>query len=252
MKKEIVEVDKARGVFRVTTSDERFYMRPSKNATTGLPEYEFVPSVTYITSFYPKGAQLTKWIADQGWDEAEAKKKEAGERGSRIHQAVAVLVAGGTITPDWAYEGQELTVEEYAAVLSFRDWFEVTRPEVLGSEFLIWNEEHGYAGTVDLKVRMGGEVWVIDLKSSKSVYPEYSLQLSAYKKCIPDATRIGVLQVGSKRTKAGWKFTELEDRFDVFLATKRIWENEVGKDKPLQREYPLSISIRKPAGPARG
>lgn len=95
--KEIVEVDKARGVFRVTTSDERFYMRPSKNATTGLPEYEFVPSVTYITSFYPKGAQLTKWIADQGWDEAEAKKKEAGERGSRIHQAVAVLVAGGRL-----------------------------------------------------------------------------------------------------------------------------------------------------------
>ena len=202
--------------------------------------------MTYITSFYPKGPQLTKWIAEQGWDEAEKKKTDAGARGSRIHAAVAALVGGGTVTPDMKFDGVELAVDEYAAVLNFRDWFEATRPEVLGSEFLIWNDEHNYAGTVDLKVKINGEVWVIDLKSSKSVYPEYALQLSAYKKCIPDATRIGVLQVGYTRSKSGWKFTELDDKFDVFLATKRVFENETAGAKPLQREFPLSISIRLP------
>lgn len=246
MKKEIVDIDPARGVFRVTTDNERFYIRPSKNKTTGLPDYEYAPSVTYITSFYPKGKELTKWIAEQGWDEAEKKKTDAGARGSRIHSAIAALVGGGTVTPDMTFDGVQLAVDEYSAVLNFRDWFEATRPEVLGSEFLIWNDEHNYAGTVDLKLKIGGDIWVIDLKSSKSVYPEYALQLSAYKKCIPDATRIGVLQVGYARSKSGWKFTELDDKFDVFLATKRIFENETAGDKPLQREYPLSISIRPP------
>ncbi|MBK8652190.1 MAG: hypothetical protein IPN23_10860 [Elusimicrobia bacterium] len=246
MKKEIVDIDPARGVFRVTTDNERFYIRPSKNKTTGLPDYEYAPSVTYITSFYPKGPQLTKWIAEQGGTKQEKKKTDAGARGSRIHAAVAALVGGGTVTPDMKFDGVELAVDEYAAVLNFRDWFEATRPEVLGSEFLIWNDEHNYAGTVDLKVKINGEVWVIDLKSSKSVYPEYALQLSAYKKCIPDATRIGVLQVGYTRSKSGWKFTELDDKFDVFLATKRVFENETAGAKPLQREFPLSISIRLP------
>ncbi|MBK7546187.1 MAG: hypothetical protein IPI56_10685 [Elusimicrobia bacterium] len=245
MKKEIVDIDPARGVFRVTTDNERFYIRPSKNKTTGLPDYEYAPSVTYITSFYPKGPQLTKWIAEQGGTK-QRRKTDAGARGSRIHAAVAALVGGGTVTPDMKFDGVELAVDEYAAVLNFRDWFEATRPEVLGSEFLIWNDEHNYAGTVDLKVKINGEVWVIDLKSSKSVYPEYALQLSAYKKCIPDATRIGVLQVGYTRSKSGWKFTELDDKFDVFLATKRVFENETAGAKPLQREFPLSISIRLP------
>ncbi len=244
MKKEIIQVDEKRGIFRVTTDDSRFYMRPSKDKTTGLPDYEYVPSVTYITSFYPKGKTLTKWIAEKGWEEAEALKEAAGARGSRIHLACASLASGGTITPDVKYDGVELSVDEYAAVMSFRDWFETVRPEVLGSEFIIWNEEHGFAGTVDLKVKINGEIWVIDIKCGQGLFPEYAMQLSAYRQSIPDCQKTAVLQVGYRRSKVGYKFTETEDNFPVFLATKTIWAAETEGQKPLQREYPMSLSIR--------
>ena len=136
MKKEIIDVDKARGIFRVTTADERWYSRPSKNPSTGLPEYEFVPSCTWIASHYPKGLAFYKWLAEHGWDESEALKQAAADRGSKIHLAIADLVAGKTILPDSQYLGSELTVDEYSAVITFRDWFESVRPEVLGSEYI--------------------------------------------------------------------------------------------------------------------
>ncbi len=59
---------------QVTTIDERWYARPKVNQTTGLPEaFEFVPSVTWITGFYPKGVEFYKWLANTGWDTARAR-----------------------------------------------------------------------------------------------------------------------------------------------------------------------------------
>lgn len=254
MKKEIIDVDPARGIFRVTTQDERWYVRPSKNKTTGLPDYEYVPSSTWICGHYPKGTAFYKWLAEHGWDESEALKQAAADRGSRIHLAIADLVAGKTITPDAKYADAELTVDEYSAVLNFRDWFEQVRPEMMGSEYIVWNDEHGYAGTVDLKMRIKGQVWIVDIKTGQNVWPEYSLQLSSYRHADKECQRTGVLQVGYKRNKNGVKFTEIEDKFNLFLAAKEIWKNETEGQKPSQREYPMTIAIRPsvPAVPTNG
>jgi len=44
MKKEIREVKK--GIVQITCYDERWYAKETKDKKTGLPKYEFVPSVT--------------------------------------------------------------------------------------------------------------------------------------------------------------------------------------------------------------
>jgi hypothetical protein len=59
--------------------------------------------------------------------------------------------------------------------------------------------------------------------------------------------KLAVLQIGYKRNKAGWKFTEVEDKFHLFLATWGIWANETAGQKPLQRDYPLSLQVTTPA-----
>jgi len=79
MKKEIREIEN--GVMRITTVDERWYSRPVNDKVTGLPTYEFLPSVTWICESYPKGVAFYKYLANKfSWDEAEALKKAAGER----------------------------------------------------------------------------------------------------------------------------------------------------------------------------
>src|SRR3990167_5217666 len=94
MQKEIRTL-KDGGLVQITLVDERWYARPKMDEVTGLPvTYEFVPSVTWICGFYPKGIPFYRWLASTGWDEAQAIKNAAGGRGSKGHQAIGDLLGG--------------------------------------------------------------------------------------------------------------------------------------------------------------
>src|SRR5205085_7684493 len=59
-----------------------------------------------------------------------------------------------------------------------------------------------------------------------------------------DVTRLGILQVGYKRNKnQKYKLTEITDKFPLFLAAKLIWANECEGVAPLQKDYPLLVSL---------
>jgi hypothetical protein len=77
MKKFIKTVDEKRGIIQVTIATERWYIRERENPVTKLPEFNYVPSVTWIAGHYPKGIQFYKWLAEQGWDESQAIKSAA-------------------------------------------------------------------------------------------------------------------------------------------------------------------------------
>lgn len=254
MRKDIRTVDAARGIMSVTIVDERFYMRPTLDLVTGLPSgWEFVPSVTWICSFYPKGIPFYRWLASMNWEESQAIKQAAGDKGSKVHQAVALLLEGRVIEMDAKIINpstgmpEELTLEEYECLLAFRDWWRsLMNPELLDSEFVLWGD--GYAGTGDLLCKIDGRVWLIDLKTSQQVWPEHELQVSAYAHALPEELRafppaLGILQVGYRRNERRWKLTEIADHFDLFLAAKEIWKKETAGQEPFKRDYPLEIAL---------
>ncbi len=80
-------------------------------------------------------------------------------------------------------EGQaaesELTYEELLCVKSFLDWRNTVKLEVIAAETTVFSEIHGYAGTVDLICRIDGQPYIVDFKTSKYVWKEYELQISA-------------------------------------------------------------------------
>jgi hypothetical protein len=252
MKRDIREVDHERGIIQITTSDERFYARRVNEDSM----WDFVPSVTWISDFYPKGVGFYKWLASKGWSEAEAIKAAAGDKGSKVHQAIGVLIQGGTVEMEDAFENprtldqEPLTPAEYECLMSFRDWFAEVRPEVIDVEYTVWNERYRYAGTVDLKCRLNIDdykrVWIIDFKTSSDVWMPMELQVSAYKHgdtSEPKPHKLAILQVGYRRNKKKWKFTPIADQFSLFLAARKIWEKEAGSQRPLQRDYPMSLSL---------
>lgn len=246
MNKIIKLVDKERGIMQLTTVDERYYIKENKNKKTGIPEFEFVPSVTWITHFYPKGIQYMQWLAKKGWDEAETIKTEAGDKGTIVHHAVEKLLNEKTLKMEEKIVDRdgverEMTPDEYAAVMSFATWYAEAKPKILATETVVWGD--GFAGTVDLVVEIDGQKWIIDLKTSQSVWPSHEIQVSAYKHAAKSDAKLAILQVGYKRNKAGFKFTDVEDKYELFLATKKVWENETSGDKVLQKDYPLIINI---------
>lgn len=251
MKREIREVKD--GLLQITFPDERWYARKILDGT----QWQFVPSVTWISDFYPKGVGFYKWLADHGWDEAEAIKAAAGDKGSKVHQGIGMLLAGRTVGMEDVFENprtleqEPITPDEYLALMSFVDWFNEFKPEVIAFDYTVWNERYFYAGTVDLKCRLNHEkfkgVYIIDFKTSLDIWPSMEMQVSAYRKADlsdPRPTKQAILQVGYRRNKTKkWKFTEVPDKFPLFLHARAIWKNETDGIVPLQREYPLSLSL---------
>jgi len=256
MRKEIVIIDKELGIYRVTTPDSRWYLEETTDEKTGLPVFSWNPSVTWISGFYPKGLQFYKYLASKGWDESQAIMEAAGSRGTKVHNAVTILQAGGTVTMEDKFTNpntdlaEELTVEEYEAIVSFKRWCDEVNPEFILNEKTVISKLHGYAGTVDIVVKIGDQVYIIDVKTGQYIWPEYEIQIAAYKQALTEMghktenVKLAFLQLGYKKNKRGFKFTEVEDKFELFLHAKAIWENECGGEKPKQAEYPLQIKLK--------
>lgn len=260
MKKEIREVRD--GMLHVTIADERWYIRDTFDSVTGLPSgKEYVPSVTWITGHYPKGVGFYKWLAQKGWDEAEAIKSAAGDKGSKVHQGIVHLIDGLPIKMDDAITNpstglpEPLTLEEYDCLLAFRGWWAESQPETQLRERVVWNDAYGYAGTLDWFGRLTGKgldgLWLLDWKTGQDVWPEHELQVSAYKAALEsmgvlktdEPVRLGLLQIGYRRNKRRWKLTEVIDQFDLFLAARRIWQKEAAGAEVFRAEYPLEIVL---------
>lgn len=261
MKKIIKEVDEKKGLVQVTIADERWYLKSVENKKSGIPEYKAVPSVTWITQSYPKGIAYFKWLADKGWDEAEAIKSAAGDKGSKVHEAIAAILEGNEVRIDSKFmnksteQMEELTLEECDCILSFKKWFDAVKPKIISYEFALFSDVHDYAGTIDFLCKIGDEYWIIDFKTSQYVWPSYELQLAAYKEALkeddtellpkefnPGNIKLAILQIGYKRNKDGFKFTEVEDQFDLFKAAQLIWRKEHGGEQPTKKDYPIVLS----------
>lgn len=275
MKKEIRITDQKRGIVQVTTADERWYLKESKNQITGLPEFKAVPSVTWICGHYPKGIGFYKWLADKGWDESQAIKVSAGDKGSRVHEAISAILNGDEVRIDSKFisklsgREEELSLEEVACIVSFVDWKKsLTNFEPIAWDITVFSDQYGYAGSIDLVARINGELYVVDFKTSKQVWAEYELQVSAYRQALENGEnpiyelnpngsqkeklldcsgmKTAILQVGYSLNKAGYKFTETENKFSLFMAAHQIWENESSTQHPSQKDYPIIISPGRP------
>lgn len=267
MQKVIREVDEKKGIVQITLADERWYAMSVEDPETLLPKWVFVPSVTWICGFYPKGIGFHKWLASMGWNEAEAIKEAAGGRGSKVHQAVGRLLDGfpvamtDTLPNPNTQLPEEITLEEYEAILSFAAFWTKYKPVLIAKEMVVWNKEKGYAGTVDLVAiilpqyadkDVPAGITLLDLKTSKSVWPSHEIQVSGYKRTqqIEDLMRehgfsqinLGILQLG-RPTKLTYKYHVIEDQFELFLATKLIWSKETAGTEPPQRDYPVKVQL---------
>lgn len=272
MKKEIRVADEKQGLIQVTTYDERWYAKPQSDEKTNLPaSFKFVPSVTWIASFYPKGVFFYKWLAEKGWDEAEAIKSAAGNKGSKVHLAVADIMLGREVRIDSKYPNkdkgidEELTLEEIDCIMSYQNWKEEEEKthdiEVVAFEVAVFSDKYNFAGTVDFICKTTNRetkeetYWLIDFKTGQSIWFESEMQVSAYRETIingengfqklpPEADlKLAILQLGYRMNKKGYKFTEIKPCFDMFLTAQKIWENEAGKQTVHQKDYPVVISV---------
>lgn len=233
------------------------FTRPMRRVDTkrfGNPTHHYVDAVgnpipgvtTILNGGLPKPA-LTSWgirtvaeYAVNRWDDLAqlpvadrlkelkgspyAERDAAASRGTEIHALAERLING---------EEVEVPDEIAGHVESLVKWLDLFRPEPVLTEFTCVNYTVGYAGTGDMVVRLNGETWLIDTKTSKGVYGDTALQTAAYARAefyldgdgqeqpMPHIDRTGVLHVRSD----GADLYPLRYDDDVFLAFRYVARN---------------------------
>jgi hypothetical protein len=182
---------------------------------------------------------LATMVRDGGADSAarwlssipDYQRTAAADLGTRVHALAEAINNGQDI---------EVDSETEPFVTEYLRWQGTTKPKVVNAEYMVYSALHGYGGTADMAAWINAELWLIDIKTGKAVYPETALQLAGlrwadwagklgdptkYKN--PPATRFGVLHVRPDGAELV-PFNVTADDFDAFCALRwaRSWLDE--------------------------
>lgn len=221
MHKEIRTVDPARKIVQVTTADTRFYGRLSPGPS-GIEEYQWRPSTTWICDYYFKGPQLIAWYKKNG-EESDQIKRLAGDRGYKVHLAVAQLNAGYPVkgiscgdidcdkflNPSTGKE-EELTTEEYDGVLSYVDWWESEGHKffrIIGFEYTIWPDMDELSELTGYPARVFNYAGTVDIKAEQ-IAERADIVAAGYKKWTGEKGSIGIID--SKTSLDIWPSMEMQ------------------------------------------
>lgn len=201
------------------------------------PDGELVPSVTNVIGILDKPA-LPRWAAKLVAERAMTLKhslakmddndivdtlkgapwsrsKRAADRGTDIHTYLEHRLNG--------WEPEELSADALPFKAAADAWYEECYPdEVIATEMTLFHPS--YAGTTDVVFRRGGKLVIADFKTSKAIYDEAALQLSALYGCYTDADG----------NQVPWRNEQGELTENVELVVIRIgedgWEEKVVSD----------------------
>jgi len=223
---------------QITMPDSRFYRR------NGL----YYPSITHILSYYPKGIYFEDWLKKVGYS-ANHIVKEAGKRGTQVHEMIEKYLDGEELT---LLKNDELKypIDSWNMFIRFVEWWELYKPTLIETEVHLFSDKYKIAGTCDMVCEIDHELWIIDYKTSNHLQITYDLQTSAYSQCYEECygikpKRSGVLWLNSNKRKAsvgkmqgkGWEMYESsrsqEENFDIYLTVKKLFDLENPNPKPI-------------------
>lgn len=215
---------------------------------------KFFPSVTTILSeTLPTPFALRYWIGEVGNEFAAKRLQEAGERGTKIHEACGMLIKGEEINLEKDFPEKR----DKKTLVGFLNWFADYQPQewkAIPPETTVASSL-GYAGTLDYGCLIKDKPFIIDFKTSASIYDSHKLQTIAYQNAVYEMTgveaEVGILHL-NPRVKKGYTFhtdleiknkpVTIEDFLKVFAVYKML-NGGVIKEPDLTEIYPPIIRL---------
>lgn len=178
---------------------------------------------------------------------------DKGDIGNAVHDAIDQYLSTGEV-PDEEWIANELeqnfcpekylktAIHKVQGVIEFLEEHEI---EVIYNETTIYNQTHGFAGTPDIVgrfeiPRVGVVPAILDIKTSKAIYDDTSLQLAAYSRAewasedghtkldFPDDIKYGAIirprgSIGGDGKKYEAGYFDLNDNvFEMFLGCLKV------------------------------
>lgn len=139
-----------------------------------------VPSVTTVLGKFKDPGGLLYWAWNEGMEGRDFRqtREEAADAGTVAHEMVEAYLLKRD--PDLAGFSPEVLEKGSAAFDNYLRWAEHSDLEVVATETSMVSESMRTGGTPDAIGVVNGELCVLDWKTSKSIYPEYLVQVAAY------------------------------------------------------------------------
>ena len=220
----------------------------------------YYPSVTTILQYMPKNKFFESWLKDVGHN-ADLIMRRAGKEGTQVHEAAEALVLGEEVSWMDDYGNAKYSQIVWEMILKFYEFWNTHKPELISAEDFVYSDEYKYAGTADLVVKMDGETWLLDIKTSNSLHKSYDLQLASYAKALEESKGIKIDRTGIIWLKAqsrgpskkegvyqgkGWKIKivdEIDYNFDLFKTIYKLYSLENPTVEPIYNSYPTTLKI---------
>lgn len=220
----------------------------------------YYPSVTTILQYMPRNQFFENWLKDVGHN-ADLIARHAAKEGTQVHEAAEDLVLGREVSWVDDYGRAKYSEITWIQICRFAEFWKKHKPKLISSEEFVYSDTHKYAGTADLLVEMDGEVWLLDIKTSKHLHKSYNLQLSAYATAMEEMKGIKIDRTGIIWLKAhtrseskkkgvyqgkGWQIKtidEMEKNFQLFKAIYEFYRIDHPTTEPVYSSYPTTLKL---------
>jgi hypothetical protein len=177
------------------------------------------PSVTTVIGLLANPGFEAWKRATPDWEEVGAL---AANLDTSVHKAIELYL-----------NGQPHALKSYVqsgCFDAFIHWKNQYEFEMIETELRVKSEK-GYAGTFDLECELDGMSYIIDLKTTNQIYPDYLLQLAAYRFAYVEMTKRDIQKMAvlrlDKRT-GGYEFREYSHEeyqrgIKMFLLLVEYW-----------------------------
>ena len=190
------------------------------------------PSVTTILHLIPP-PQLEAWKSrTQNWRKISA---AACIVGTQIHNEIEHYLGD-----------RRIQVKHKEQLRAFQKWEQEAGFRCTATELKVKSRK-GYAGSLDLLGYIDDKHFIIDLKTSKQLYPEMVLQLSAYKFAFLESSaikeiEIGVLRLDKTKEAVEWhpyRGEEYKEGISKFLLLCEKWHELHDTKREFQKKFVL-------------
>jgi hypothetical protein len=246
--------------FSESTEFGRYYRNPNRQqlypSITNIKKLKAIDALPGWAARECADYAIDRWQQLSGLDPVERRalikgspwrvdpdKPSASQIGDIVHDWIDGYVRGSTINPETYLDARG---DEHKSPLQakqmwrqFGGWVERYHPKFYASEFTVWSDTHGYAGTADLGAWIGqganAPLVLIDHKTGNGVYPDTAMQLAALSHAdvilqddgtetpIPHFDRYAILHIRPRYTQFV-PVQHVEDWFQAFLGLKKLFD----------------------------
>jgi hypothetical protein len=141
---------------------------------------EKVPGVTTVISRWKESGGLVHWAWEQGRDGKDYRKTrdDAADAGTCAHDMMEADIYGAAF--DRSLYKPDILERSEGAFQGYMEWKRQTNLQVAEAECSLVSKVYRFGGTLDA-LFVQGKLACGDWKTSNRVYPDYLLQLAAYR-----------------------------------------------------------------------